>query len=47
MEIQRLRKLTKDQFDETNIANTPMNWHVWKRAFELGYRLAEQKQPTI
>lgn len=32
------RELAKKTFDETQLPNTPMNWHIWKRAFDLGYK---------
>ena len=31
------RELAKLTFEETQIPNTPYNWHIWKRAFDLGW----------
>lgn len=32
-----IRVLSLKTFKESNIKNTPINWFIWKRAFELGY----------
>jgi len=31
------RKRAKELFEEAKIENTPMNWHIWKRAFDAGF----------
>ena len=30
------REISLRLFNESGIENTPMNWHIWKRAFDLG-----------
>ena len=37
-----LREITLEQYNKTNIPDTPMNWHVWKKAFELGWRMSRE-----
>ena len=31
------REVSKKLFDQTNLPKDAMNWHVWKRAFDLGF----------
>ena len=35
------RGISKKLFDESKIEATPMNWHIWKRAFDLGVEAKE------
>ena len=40
------RVLAKKQYLNTGIDDNAYNWHIWKRAFDLGwvYRTKEEKQ---
>jgi len=35
------REISKELFDKSNIEAIPMNWHIWKRAFDLGVEAKE------
>jgi len=35
-------KQTLKSFKDTQIPNTPYNWHIWKRAYAMGYKEAEK-----
>jgi len=41
--IMTSREKAKQTFEETQIPNTPYNWYIWKRAFDLGYREGQNK----
>ena len=41
------RKIAKELFNKTNLDKNAMNWHVWKRAFDLGYDIAFNKSSDV
>lgn len=34
------RIICKEQFENSGIEYTPINWHIWKRAFDRGLSIA-------
>jgi len=36
------REISKELFDKSGLESTPNNWHIWKRAFDLGVSKAKE-----
>lgn len=36
------REISMERFKASKLANTPNNWHIWKRAFDLGVSATEK-----
>ena len=41
------REIALETFKESQIPNTPYNWHLWKRAFDLGYREGQKNAKEL
>lgn len=41
------RELAVMYFSAAHIENTPYNWHIFKRAFDLGYSEGQKKKPEV